>query len=178
VKGIVNTRSGKQVSLLNPQADTICIEDIAHSLSMQCRFNGHTRQFYSVAQHCVLLSDLVPQDCAGLALMHDAGEAYTGDITTPVHQCLEAAKLLEGGVFAVICRRFPALQKDCYLWRVVHRMDKQLCLEEARHLLPQVDTSEWYTDLPRIELPECYFSSWSPAEACSRFMSRYTSFLT
>ena len=49
----VHTHTGKKFHFLDPHSDEICIEDIAHSLSLKCRFNGHTSSFYSVAQHCI-----------------------------------------------------------------------------------------------------------------------------
>ncbi len=78
------TYTGKVFDLLNPTPDKVCIEDIAHSLAYQCRYTGHTREFYSVAQHCVLMAENpdLPGDPMA-KLMHDAAEAYIGDIARP-----------------------------------------------------------------------------------------------
>ncbi|KKN71240.1 hypothetical protein LCGC14_0422830 [marine sediment metagenome] len=83
------TYTGKSFDLLNPSPDMVCIEDIAHSLANMCRYTGHVRQFYSVAQHCVLtaMADL-PGDSLK-RLLHDAGEAYVGDIASPWKQLLQ-----------------------------------------------------------------------------------------
>lgn len=77
------TYSGHKFDILNPDRDAIVIEDIAHSLALINRFNGHTKWPYSVAQHSVLVSQLVPEQYALHGLMHDAAEAYLGDIPKP-----------------------------------------------------------------------------------------------
>jgi hypothetical protein len=82
--GVANTQSGKLFNLLHPQADEIDIEDIAQSLSNICRFGGHLNQFYSVAQHSVLVAHLAPQSLKPVALLHDAAEAYLGDVIKPL----------------------------------------------------------------------------------------------
>lgn len=91
----METASGREVNLLDPQPSSIYLGDIAHALSNQCRFNGHVRRFYSVAEHSVLVSRLIehhfPHDVqlqlAGL--MHDAAEAYIGDMISPVKFALQ-----------------------------------------------------------------------------------------
>ncbi len=77
------TYTGKAFDYFNPQPEQICIEDIAHSLSMICRFNGHCARFYSVAEHSLLVSKCAQADGpehAMFGLLHDAAEAYIGDI--------------------------------------------------------------------------------------------------
>jgi hypothetical protein len=78
------TYSGAEFSLIDPQPDQVRIGDIAHSLSQLCRFVGATRSFYSVAQHCVLVSDHCPPEYAFAGLMHDAAEAYCLDMPRPL----------------------------------------------------------------------------------------------
>lgn len=80
----IATYTGRWIEPLNPDPDAINIMDIAHSLAMQCRFTGHTREFYSTAQHSVLVSRLVPAELALWGLLHDASEAYVSDIARPV----------------------------------------------------------------------------------------------
>lgn len=77
-------RTGREVSLLWPRSAAIAIEDIACALSRQCRFVGHVAWPYSVAQHSVLASFLVPRSAALWALLHDASEAYLGDVSLPL----------------------------------------------------------------------------------------------
>jgi 5'-deoxynucleotidase YfbR-like HD superfamily hydrolase len=77
------TYSGRTVDLAAPDFSRFEIEDIARPLAYQCRFVGNTRSFFSVAQHCVLASELAPPPFAFDALMHDCEEAFTGDWPTP-----------------------------------------------------------------------------------------------
>jgi hypothetical protein len=86
--GFFNTSSNKKISLHNPSADMIDIHDIAHALSMICRFGGQTRQFYSVAQHSLLCCHLAPDELKFAALMHDTPKAYIHDIIKPLKRII------------------------------------------------------------------------------------------
>lgn len=83
----IQTLSGKHFNYLDIQQDDIVIEDIATALSHICRFAGHLPEFYSVGQHSVLTSHLVPQEFALEALLHDAAEAYLQDIPHRLSAC-------------------------------------------------------------------------------------------
>lgn len=87
--GCILTASGVLFDLMNPVAIDIRLSDIAHGLSNNCRFNGHTQTFYSVAEHCVRMHDMVPDHLRALALLHDAEEAYWGDIVYPLKVILK-----------------------------------------------------------------------------------------
>lgn len=89
------TYTGQKFTLPEVDPDAINIEDIAHSLSLQCRFGGHVKKFYSVAEHSVLVSRMVPRDLAITGLFHDASEAYLTDVTSPVKVLLPEFKELE-----------------------------------------------------------------------------------
>lgn len=110
--GQFNTASGRVIDLRNPNEDQIDIEDIATALSRICRFGGHGNSFYSVAQHSVLVMHLVRHNSQlqGIeleALMHDAPEAYLGDVISPLKHLLGASyKTLETNFETVLAQKF------------------------------------------------------------------------
>lgn len=91
----IMTYSGTYVDFVHPERSVYNIEDVAHSLSNICRFTGHVRHHYSVAQHCDLVSRLVPEPIAMLGLMHDGPEFALGDVSTPLKQLLPDYKKIE-----------------------------------------------------------------------------------
>lgn len=104
-------RSGKMFHICDPRPCDIEIEDIAASLSKLCRYTGHCRSFYSVAQHSVLVSELVPPAYALEGLLHDATEAYLGDISRPTKVVLnvasgQAVAAIEAQLHEAIAERF------------------------------------------------------------------------
>lgn len=108
----IQTLSGKHINYTDIQHDDIVIEDIATALSHICRFAGHLPEFYSVAQHSVLVSQLVPAEFALEALLHDAAEAYCQDIPAPLKRLLPDYQRIEAYVDGVIRAKFglPAHQ--------------------------------------------------------------------
>lgn len=82
--GVINTVSGHLINFNAPKTDQIKIDDIINSLANICRFGGHVRKFYSVAQHSVLVAALAPPSLKKAALLHDACEAYLGDVVKPL----------------------------------------------------------------------------------------------
>lgn len=102
----MQTFTGRRFWPLDPRPDEICIEDIAHALSMQCRYAGHCLSFYSVAEHSVLLSQHVAEPFRRWALLHDASEAYLVDVPRPIKGDLSNYRAVEARVMAAICERF------------------------------------------------------------------------
>lgn len=131
----VRTISGKAVNILNPDPDSIDLRDVAWSLSKQCRLNGHTPVFYSVAEHTLnlvyYLLDKNRQDLVPYALLHDAAEAYLGDIPSPVKKLLPEFKAIEDNILKVILTKFglePKIPKE------VELADKRIFLDEIEYL--------------------------------------------
>jgi uncharacterized protein len=101
----MQTYTGKKFWPLDPRAEDVDIEDIAHSLALSCRFNGHCNVFYSVAQHSVFVSELVPSERLA-ALLHDSTEAYFGDIIRPIKRDLVGIEEIEGNLRRAISEHF------------------------------------------------------------------------
>lgn len=135
------TRSGIYFDLVTPNPDDVRIEDIAAALSKLCRFTGHTKSFYSVAQHCLLVSSNAPDHLKLHALLHDASEAYLGDVSSPLKQLIPMYKLLEGNVHATIMEAFKLpglLPEDQELLR---ELDLRALKTERNLFMPKTDVS-------------------------------------
>lgn len=107
----IRTFEGNYVDVLNPDPGTIEIDDIAHGLSQICRFAGHTKKFFSVAQHsveCVQRLQGRTQDKKILLtmLMHDATEAYIGDLARPIKRRIPQYKTVENILMDVIATKY------------------------------------------------------------------------
>lgn len=155
---------------LNPDPAKITVQDIAHSLSLQCRFSGHIARYYSVAEHCVRVSQLVPQEDAAKAVLHDGTEGYLTDIASPLKHGLFGSSYREAEerLWEAICVRFNLTPE---LPQSVKDADLLMLVTERAHLLPN-DGSEAVSDLwapwtkdvePLAEAPECW--PWQTAEA-------------
>ena len=170
----LQTVSGKWVNPLAPDPEQFDIEDIALALGNLCRFGGHCRTFYSVAQHSVIVSQLV-EDRGGdaedvfAALMHDAAEAYLGDMPHPLkhRSALGAAfKEAEQGLEAAIEAHF-AIRADV---PEVKRADRALLATERRAF----SAERWrWPELDGVEALDLELTAWPPEEATRTFLARY-----
>jgi 5'-deoxynucleotidase YfbR-like HD superfamily hydrolase len=102
----IQTYTGRAFWPLDPNPAHVCIEDIAHALAMKCRYTGHCLMFYSVAQHAVLVSHIVPPEDALWGLMHDASEAYLPDVARPVKRNIPGFSGIEDRVMEAIATHF------------------------------------------------------------------------
>lgn len=136
-KTIIVTYTGRQVDLLEMPSYMIDITDIAHALSLTCRFNGHCRKLYSVAEHCVRAVQLCTDfNSKRLALLHDAPEAYIGDFISPLKNYSgvgEKLKQLDTTIMTKIIDRF-SLFVDSAIKAYVKHIDSRLILAEMRDL--------------------------------------------
>lgn len=164
----IQTASGRYANLVAPLPHHINIGDIAHALSNICRFGGHTREFYSVAQHSVLVSRFVPPEHALPALLHDAPEAYVGDVILPLKRLLPDYRAIEASIWRVIASNF-GLPVD--LPRCVKRADLVLLATERRDLMNEQDTP-WTVLDGVVPLPEP-IDPWTPSHARAEFVMRY-----
>jgi len=125
------------MNIFEPTLDMICIDDIAHSLSHQCRFGGHLPTFFSVAQHSVMTSKRVPQEHKLAALLHDASEAYLMDIPRPIKAHLTNYKELEDRLMELIALKFGF---EYPLHPIVKKADEFMLRWEWHSLMLRDDT--------------------------------------
>jgi hypothetical protein len=153
-------------NFLEPEKSEVSIETIAHSLSNICRFTGHSKWHYSVAQHSLLVSYLVPPEYAFQGLMHDIAEAYIGDVSSPLKQLLPDFKAIERRVEAAI---FPLFGLPTELHPCVKKADMVAYITERRDLMPHLDDLDDYGlephDFPILRL--------EPEDVERGFMERF-----
>lgn len=163
------TYTGKRFVFSDPiDPESIGIEDIAHSLAMQCRFNGHCKTFYSVAEHSVVMSHFVSTKEAALyALLHDAAEAYIGDIITPLKT--DAMRAMEAKIIEAILDRF-GIRVSEITKAEVKKADLRMMVTEKEQLMRSGHNWE---PLEGVRSYCTALQSWTPVEAKDRFLKRF-----
>lgn len=185
----LQTFSGKKFFPLDPRSEDICIEDIAHSLSRQCRFAGHVKcDHYSVAQHSVLVSTeveryvsffgnidevITPRLAALAGLLHDASEAYLVDVPRPLKKLPEFAAYREAELYMeeVIATAFN-LPRSIALDVLVRQADMVLLVTEARDLMSPLHPDWAHTPENMVCLEETIVPL-GPRESEDLFLSRF-----
>jgi hypothetical protein len=162
----MQTATGRKFWPLDPCPNEVCIEDIAHALSMLCRFGGHCLRFYSVAEHSVLLARAAPVPYKLWALLHDAAEAYVTDVIRPVKPHLVGYREIEARIMRAICVRF-GLHLDMPF--IVKTLDNRILADERNQNM--VMTSDpWINTGPPLDVT---LSFWTPEEARAEFISEF-----
>jgi hypothetical protein len=166
----IQTHSGIKFDLLAPTPDMVDINDIAHALSNICRFNGHVREFYSVAQHSVHVSRLVHPAWALTGLLHDATEAYVGDMVRPLKALLPDYKYAEERIWYVIVRKFdlPSVIQP----RSLKHADNVALMTERRDLMC-TPPGEWGEGLEAVPCDDRTIHPMCPEEARQLFLDRF-----
>ena len=169
MKPEILTHSGERIDLLNPDPATIKIEDIAHGLSNVCRFGGQCDPFYSVAQHSVYVSSLVPKGKNNIialsALLHDGSEAYIGDVTSPLKQLLPDYKVIESRLQKIIFRAFGLPEVHI---PGVKEIDLNQLVTEGLSLMRSHPEDVWLSQAEPTQLP--IGSAWSQNHAKQIFL--------
>lgn len=139
----MQTFSGQAFYPLDPRPADIMIEDIAHALGNLCRFNGHCTDFYSVAQHSVMVASLVQDRLAMTALLHDASEAYLSDMPRPLKRGSEIGRLYRDAEYRMertIAARFGLV----FPWPApVREADERMLATECRDLMGGETGGRW-----------------------------------
>lgn len=162
------TYTGRKFFPLDPRAEDIDLKDIAWGLAHQCRYNGHGRFYYSVAEHSVLLSThFAETTLAREALLHDAAEAYIGDVIRPLKRSLPQFVEIEAKLERVIFGRFGlplALRAE------VKAADTTILTDERNRLFdPVVCEAHGWSAREGLGVP---IEGWSPVAAFGMFMQR------
>lgn len=151
----------------DPRGHNYDIKSIAHALSNLCRYTGHSKRFYSVAEHCVLVSRLVPEKYALEGLMHDASEAYCGDVASPLKALFPTYRKVEESVQEAIAVYFGLT----YPWpKEVHEADKILYVTERTSISDTGKDELWFTDVKPADIE---IKALTPKKAYEAFINRY-----
>lgn len=159
----IRTYTGKQFYTVDPRVNEVDILDIAHGLSLSCRYTGQCNEFYSVAEHCCHLYDNCSKENRFWALMHDASEAYIADINRPTKPYLSNYKTLEDAIMRVVCLRFglpPVMPGE------VMTLDYRILKDE----MEQNMNTPWAVDVEPLGVK---LQLWNPKEAEAQFMARF-----
>lgn len=166
----IQTYKGGQFHILDPQQDEIVITDIGHALAYLCRFTGASRSFYSVAEHCVLGSRLVPAKDAMWFLLHDGSEAYIGDLNRPLKHFTGVGPAylpVEAVIMKAICQKFRLSEEEP---ASIKRIDNAMLFAEKEQLLAPMD---WDFKWGDIKPAEVKVKCWSPEVAEVEFLHRF-----
>lgn len=167
----IQTYTARQFWPCDPLSGDIYIEDIAHSLALQCRFTGHCKYFYSVAQHSVLVSRHVPPDVAIWGLLHDASEAYLTDLSRPLKRASllgSEYRLIEHRLMMAVCDRFALDPQEPLSIKIA---DNRLLMTEKRDLMTAHGSLPKWTE---TELPlDERIIPWPWEKAEIEFLARF-----
>lgn len=168
----MQTFTGRMFYPYDMRPGDFCIEDIAHALSMLCRYGGHSQRFYSVAEHSWHVSRLVPPEHALAGLMHDATEAYLVDMPRPIKQGFPQYKAMEAEIWRHLAAEFGLANEHP---ADVERVDGEMLWHEMKALLrPLPPGTQWGMGRPQpaVLRPEI-INCWGPKMAEQRFLERF-----
>lgn len=171
---MILTYTGKTINPYNVRPDDICIEDIAHGLSLLCRYSGQCNKFYSVAEHSIIMAVCSWLPGNPLAkLLHDAAEAYIGDIIRPIKRKLSKFRQFENNFMYAIAYKFGLAPS---IFATVKKADNIMLATEAFWMMPSkiFTVNKIYgisKSMVDTSIPFYYFN---PSEAEKRFLKFYS----
>jgi hypothetical protein len=165
----ITTVKGNWFDILKPEEYDYDIEEIATALSNLCRYTGHVNRFYSVAEHSVLVSRIVPDSLALTGLLHDSSEAFLGDVSSPLKKLLPEYKRIEENVEKAIANHFGL---EFPYTSEVKDADKRMYWQERQSVADNgVRDSLWHQDLRATRKVKAV--GMAPHMAKRMFLSRY-----
>lgn len=166
------TFTGKRFYPLDPRPEDVCIEDIAHHLSMITRYNGALARFYSVAQHSVFVAQEVnSMNHRGMVgLTHDATEAYVGDMIRPLKYAIKRYRSIEDNVWRKAIA--PKFELPMVLPAYIKKIDTIMLATERRDLLPVFNT-DYARVRERVEPFDFRIDPLLPSDAERQFLEAY-----
>jgi hypothetical protein len=167
------TFTGKMFNILNPKVESVNILDIAHGLSLICRYTGQCREFYSVAEHSILVADLCKNESPELqmrALLHDAAEAYLGDFPGPAKKFFPKLKAIEALIEDTILKAFDLPLHKFLDNNAIEIADVKVMLAEKVQIMTKPDI-KWV--VPKLEVPAVVLQCLSPVGAKWEFLAAY-----
>lgn len=167
VEAKIMLQSGLEFDILDPQGSHFNIEDIAHGLSLLCRYVGQCREFYSIAEHSVHVSETC-EDHALAALLHDAAEAFIGDVSGPLKALLPEYKRIEKTIETAIFAKFGIPYP---LPKAVKAADLSVLAAEQDQIMPP-GTSNWMA-VSGVRPAHIDIKCLSPSDAKAAFLKRF-----
>lgn len=170
----IELASGQKFNPLQPQETRYLLQDIIPALSKICRYNGQTRRYYSVAEHSVHIAEFLRREkydrtIIRTGLMHDAAEAYVGDVVVCLKDLLPEFKRIEDTIMMCIAETFglifpfPAIVKEA---------DRRILADERQAVMGPSDNVWPSDDFPPLGV---FIKGWNPTNAAQEFMRIYNS---
>ena len=165
-----NTISGRKFSYVDTDPDSIDLHDIAHALSLQCRYNGHIIHFFSVAQHSVYVSQVAADIYSSMAttkntynrdierlialwgLFHDASEAYMGDLVRPLKRMMPQYEAMEARLDTIIQTKFAGRPIPPLYHEIIKEADNRVLAAEVETLVPNLH-ADWSIPWSPAQIP-------------------------
>jgi hypothetical protein len=163
----IRTFTGRQFWPLDARVDEIDIRDIAHALSMLCRYGGHCVRFYSVAEHCVLMARALPAQFRYAALMHDAAEGYLIDLPRPIKRCMPEYAKYEAPLLANIFERYRVPEMPS----AVLAADSRILVDEQNQ-----NMNGWVTGTDGLMPLGVTLQYWTPEVAEQKFLDAFLAY--
>jgi len=174
------TYTGRQFYPIDPRPEDVDLVDIAQALSQLCRFTGHTKRFYSVAEHCCHIHDAAPEEYRAWGLMHDAAEAYVNDMSRPLKRgCGQVGEIYREVEYGIMCAIAEKFRLEIFGDREFDAAPANVQFLDDRMLVTEADQvfllpAHWTKSRPWVNTPRLpvEIGFWDPSTARSCFMKR------